>query len=269
MSTSIAPRRDEANPSRSGKSRAERVLLALSRHREELFDRFGLDRLAVFGSTVRGDGRRGSDIDILVRFRPEKEQEFEAEISDYYGVLFELKEALSSILNRKRLDLSDERHLHPRYRKSILAEAVTVPVFGVPFVFKKRNPMEKTVRKYFEDIQEACRYIDEDMGDQSLEDYLQNRPLRQTVERNLEIIGEAVNKASKIDPTVREDLPETSKLVGLRNQLIHGYDSIIHPKIYRSVKELLPELERKVGERLAILSEENLQDPDEPEGPSR
>jgi len=43
-------------------------------------------------------------------------------------------------------------------------------------------------------------------------------------------------------------------LVGLRNRLIHGYDSIVHSQIYQSVKDLLPELERKVDEQLNVLS---------------
>ena len=248
---------------------ARRVFCVLSRHRSALFDRFGLDRLAIFGSTVRGEHRRGSDIDILVRFRQEKVKDFDSESSDYYGVLSEIKEVLSSILNRKRIDVSDERHLLPQYRESILEEAVDVPAVGELFVFEKRGPMEKTVKKYFEDIKEACQYIEEDLRDQSLEDYLKNRPLRQTVERNLEIIGEAVGKASKIDPAVREDLPEAGKLIGLRNRLIHGYDSIVHPQIYQSVKELLPDLERKVDERLIILANQEKKREEKKEAPER
>ncbi len=237
----------------SGEQAARRVLSILSRHRSSLFDRFGLDRLAVFGSTVRGDHRKGSDIDILVRFRQDKIKDFDSGLSDYYGVLSEIKEVLSSVLNRKRIDVSDERTLFPQYRASILEEAMDVPAAGGPFVFEKRGPMEKTVKKYFEDMKEACQYIEEDLRGQSLEDYLKNRPLRQTVERNLEIIGEAVNKASKIDPAVRENLPEAGKLIGLRNRLIHGYDSIIHPQIFHSVKDLLPGLEQKVQEQICIL----------------
>ena len=253
----------------AGEQVARRVFCVLSRHRSALFDRFGLDRLAIFGSTVRGEHRRGSDIDILVRFRQEKVKDFDSESSDYYGVLSEIKEVLSSILNRKRIDVSDERHLLPQYRKFIMEEAVDVPAAGELFVFEKRGPMEKTVKKYFEDIKEACQYIEEDLRDQSLEDYLKNRPLRQTVERNLEIIGEAVGKASKIDPAVREDLPEAGKLIGLRNRLIHGYDSIVHPQIYQSVKELLPDLERKVDERLIILANQEKKREEKKEAPER
>ncbi|MHB1910340.1 MAG: HepT-like ribonuclease domain-containing protein [Nitrososphaerales archaeon] len=253
----------------AGQQVARRVFCVLSRHRSALFDRFGLDRLAVFGSTVRGEHRRGSDIDILVRFVPEKVKDFDSESSDYYGVLFEIKEALSTILNRKRIDVSDERHLCPQYRESILEEAVDVPAAGEPFVFEKRGPMEKTVKKYFEDIKDASGYIKEKIQHKSLEDYLNDRDLRQIVERNLEIIGEAVGKASKIDPSVREDLPEAGKLIGLRNQLIHGYDSIIHPKIYRNVKELLPDLERKVDERLNVLSNQEKEREEKKEAPQR
>lgn len=233
----------------AGQRLAERVFCILSRHRKELFDRFGLDRLAVFGSTVRGDYRRGSDIDILVRFRPEKVKDFESKASDYYSVLFDVGEALSTVLNRKRLDVSDERYLDPRYRKSILAEAVDVPSVGTRFVFEKRGPMEKNVRKYFEDIHESCLDIRQFLQDKTLEEYQSDKMVRRAVERSLEIVGEALNKASKLESSVREDLPEAGTLVGLRNRLIHGYDSIIHPQIYQSVKTLLPELERKVAKK--------------------
>ena len=248
---------------------ARRVFCVLSRHRSALFDRFGLDRLAIFGSTVRGEHRRGSDIDILVRFRQEKVKDFDSESSDYYGVLSEIKEVLSSILNRKRIDVSDERHLLPQYRESILEEAVDVPAAGELFVFEKRGPMEKTVKKYFEDIQESCADIRQFLQNKTLEEYQSDKMLKAAVERKLEIIGEAVNKASKIDPAVRENLPEAGKLIGLRNRLIHGYDSIIHPQIYQSAKDLLPDLERKVGERLNILAIQEKAREEKKEAPER
>lgn len=253
----------------AGQQVARRVFCVLSRHRSALFDRFGLDRLAIFGSTVRGEHRRGSDIDILVRFRQEKVKDFDSESSDYYGVLSEIKEVLSSILNRKRIDVSDERHLLPQYRESILEEAVDVPAAGELFVFEKRGPMEKTVKKYFEDIQESCADIRQFLQNKTLEEYQSDKMLKAAVERKLEIIGEAVGKASKIDPAVRENLPEAGKLIGLRNRLIHGYDSIIHPQIYQSVKELLPALERKVDERLNILSRQEKEREEKKEAPER
>jgi uncharacterized protein with HEPN domain len=48
--------------------------------------------------------------------------------------------------------------------------------------------------------------------------------LRRSVERELEIIGEAVSKIEKIDPTIEID--GKRQIIGLRNRVIHNYDAV-------------------------------------------
>ena len=55
-------------------------------------------------------------------------------------------------------------------------------------------------------------------------DYLDNRMLRSAVERQFEIIGEALSQLAKIDPAVAARIPDLRRIVGFRNVLIHGYD---------------------------------------------
>ena len=92
------------------------ALLALLRSLlPELRERYGVSRLAVFGSRVRRDFTPESDLDVLVAFdRP----------IGLFGVVG-LEQELSDRLG-VRVDLVIERALKPRLRPRILAEAVPV-----------------------------------------------------------------------------------------------------------------------------------------------
>ena len=46
------------------------------------------------------------------------------------------------------------------------------------------------------------------------------------IERLLEIVGEALNRAQRDEPALAEGIPELRKIVGMRNRIIHGYDAV-------------------------------------------
>ena len=69
------------------------------------------------------------------------------------------------------------------------------------------------------------------------------------VERNFEIIGEAVNRLRRHDPDVVERISAYRQIVGFRNVLVHGYDVIDNPTVWRAVQESMPVLRVEV-ERL-------------------
>lgn len=94
----------------------DEALRVLSEHREEL-RRFGVRRLAVFGSVARDEAGPRSDVDVLVEFDPEA----------HVG-LFEfvrLKDYLEEVLGRE-VDLGTFRSLKRRMRERVLGEAVDV-----------------------------------------------------------------------------------------------------------------------------------------------
>ena len=85
----------------------------------------------------------------------------------------------------------------------------------------------RNVKKYLYDIKQAIDSINEYLGDnRDFFKYQENKQLRRAVERELEIIGEAVNKALLIEPELVSSIQDARRIVDLRNYVIHGYDKI-------------------------------------------
>ena len=91
------------------------VLELLSRSKPVLADRFGVTRLALFGSTARGTAGAGSDVDVLVAF------DGPATSKRYFGVQFYLEDLLEA-----NVDLVTDKALRPELRRFIEKEAVHV-----------------------------------------------------------------------------------------------------------------------------------------------
>lgn len=72
---------------------------------------------------------------------------------------------------------------------------------------------------------------------------------RRGVERNIEIMGEAMNQALKINPS----LPVTSarKVVDTRNFVIHAYDSLREDILWAIVIRHMPLIKKEIEEILA------------------
>ncbi len=79
-------------------------------------------------------------------------------------------------------------------------------------------------------------------------DYLSNAMLRAAVERQVEIIGEALNQLSKAAPEIAAAIPEPPRIVAFRNILIHGYATVDDRLVWQVLEEKLPELERVMQE---------------------
>ncbi len=87
----------------------------LAKLKPELVKRFGVTRLALFGSTVRDEAIQGSDVDILVSF------DGPATSEKYFGVQFYLEDALGH-----PVDLVTEKAMRAELRPFIEREAVNV-----------------------------------------------------------------------------------------------------------------------------------------------
>lgn len=91
------------------------TLKLLAEHKPVLAQRFGVARLALFGSVVRDTAKEGSDVDVLVAF------DGPATSARYFGVQFYLEDLL-----RLPVDLVTEKALRPELRPFIEKEAVHV-----------------------------------------------------------------------------------------------------------------------------------------------
>jgi len=91
------------------------VMRRLTKLKPELARRYGVTRLALFGSTVRGTARPDSDIDVIVEF------DGPATSARYFGVQFLLEDTLG-----RPVDLVTDKAMRPELRPYIEREAVNV-----------------------------------------------------------------------------------------------------------------------------------------------
>lgn len=111
--------------------------------------------------------------------------------------------------------------------------------------------MELKSPKLLEDIRDAAAFVRQAVERKSLDDYRRDRLLRQAVERNFEIIGEAVGRLVKLDPATATRIGQHAQIIPFRNLLIHGYDLIGERQVWDVIQLNLPTLEAEVTALLA------------------
>lgn len=99
------------------------------------------------------------------------------------------------------------------------------------------------------DVLAAAQAIRGFVEGESLETYVADLKLRSAVERQFEIIGEALNQGRLADAALIDRIAHARSIIGFRNQLIHGY-ALVDDEIVWGNVELLPELERDVRRAL-------------------
>lgn len=109
--------------------------------------------------------------------------------------------------------------------------------------------MSHDVKKYMLDISNAIDSIYEYLGPKrNFNSYESNKLLRRAVERELEIIGEAVNRLIKLDSTL--EISNARRIVNLRNWVIHSYDNVDNVIIWGIIDKDLPLLQEEIKKYL-------------------
>jgi uncharacterized protein with HEPN domain len=72
--------------------------------------------------------------------------------------------------------------------------------------------------------------------------YRADRLLRQAVERNFEIIGEAVSRSARSDAQTAAHIGDHPQIIAFRNVLIHGHDLVDDAQVWRVITDDLPRL---------------------------
>ena len=105
-------------------------------------------------------------------------------------------------------------------------------------------------KKLLEDMRMAFEAIQEYTGGKTLDDYRGSRLLRDGVERQLLIIGEAVSQLAKTDPSTASRLGNYRQIISFRNLLVHGYSVVDDRVTWEIVQQDLPDLGRRVVDLL-------------------
>ncbi len=112
--------------------------------------------------------------------------------------------------------------------------------------------MRLEAKKYLYDVQQAASRIADFTSRKQLEDYRSDAMLRSAVERQFEIIGEALAQLAKLDERMAARISERRRIIAFRNILIHGYAEVDDRLVWDIVQAKLPMLRREVE---ALLSE--------------
>jgi uncharacterized protein with HEPN domain len=111
--------------------------------------------------------------------------------------------------------------------------------------------MQHETKKYLEDIAQAAELIAQFTAGKTLADYLQEAMLRAAVERQFEIIGEALIRLAKRDAAVAGRIGEHQRIIAFRHVLIHGYSNVDNLLVWGVVESKLATLRRDVATLLA------------------
>lgn len=96
--------------------------------------------------------------------------------------------------------------------------------------------------KYLYDIIKACEAILHFIEGKNCADYENDLLLQSGVERQLMIIGEALNQAIGDDPEISELIPDSREIINLRNVIVHGYAVVENETIWGILQSDLPDL---------------------------
>lgn len=105
--------------------------------------------------------------------------------------------------------------------------------------------MDIKIQTWLLDIQQSIDEIFLFLGDRrDFIAYQNDLKTKKAVERNLEIIGEAVNRILKVDSSFK--IEDAQNIIGTRNRIIHSYDNISDEVIWTIVCRELPKLKIQV-----------------------
>jgi len=111
-------------------------------------------------------------------------------------------------------------------------------------------------KKYLYDIARAAALAMEFVKDKKFSDYTSDAMLRSAVERQLEIVGEALAQLARTDPGTAAKISEHQRIIAFRNILIHGYAEIDHRIVWNVLELKLPIARRQAEDLLSTEEKE-------------
>jgi len=110
--------------------------------------------------------------------------------------------------------------------------------------------MDNEIKTWLYDILQATEEIESFFAEKpkKFEEYVSDLRTKRAVERNIEIIGDAVNRILKRDKNFT--LNNARQIIGTRNRIAHTYDKITDDLIWSIIINSLPKLKEEVGDLL-------------------
>jgi uncharacterized protein with HEPN domain len=97
-----------------------------------------------------------------------------------------------------------------------------------------RNP-----KKYLYDIIDCCEFLLDFTEGKTVNDYKNDRAFRSAVERELQIIGEAIAQLDGVSPETADQISEHRNIIGFRNVLVHGYATLNPETVWNVITDKL------------------------------
>lgn len=115
--------------------------------------------------------------------------------------------------------------------------------------------MDEYIEKHLMDVLNAATEVESFFTNtpKQFQDFQHDMLRQRAVERNVEIMGEAINRILKID--AHFNLPNAKAIINTRNRVIHGYDSVTSEFLWSLVIKHIPELKKDV-ENILMKNEE-------------
>ncbi|SEB94691.1 Uncharacterized conserved protein, contains HEPN domain [Paramicrobacterium humi] len=113
--------------------------------------------------------------------------------------------------------------------------------------------MRPEVGAHLWDTVEAARLVHEFASGKTEKEFNSDVLMRSAIERQLEVLGEALNRLRRDDPETAARVPDLEKIAGMRNVIAHEYGSIDYEIVWRAttgVPALIPILDELVNEAL-------------------
>lgn len=114
-------------------------------------------------------------------------------------------------------------------------------------------------RSYLWDALKAAESVQAFVRGTAYEVFIEDDLVRSAVERQLQIIGEALSQLAKVDPQIASNVVELRRIIAFRNILVHGYAAIDHDTVWRLIEDKLPELQANL--RMLLDAREPSADP--------
>lgn len=117
--------------------------------------------------------------------------------------------------------------------------------------------MKPMVIKRLHDILAACDRTARFTAGRTLDDYLADELLRAGVERQITIIGEALNQARHLHPSLPDDIARVHQAIAMRHRVVHRYDELDDELVWMAASLRVPHLRTQIARLLEDVEGEN------------